>query len=58
VNQDSLFNDLVAASKSEYENVFKKYPEIEEAEIIFKPFWRHSVPKDKDNIRLEEVLKE
>jgi len=58
VDRNLLFDDLIVAEKNNYEDVFKKYPDIREAEIVFKPFWWHKVPKNKENIHLEEIIKE
>lgn len=56
VDVDSLFSDLVAAKSENYSSVFKKYPTIESAEIIFRPSWWHKIPQNRSKAHFEEIL--
>ncbi|HDO23776.1 MAG TPA: hypothetical protein ENG99_01000 [bacterium] len=57
IDTDSLLGDLVKSPRSEYNLVFKKYPAIEKAEIIFRPYWWHYLPKNKSHVHFEQILK-
>lgn len=56
MNKESLLNDLTSAGRSEYLAVFEKYPVIEEAEIVFRPFWWRVISSNPSRIYLEEIL--
>ncbi|MBI4691875.1 MAG: hypothetical protein HY773_00290 [Candidatus Terrybacteria bacterium] len=56
IDTDSLIKDLMEAKAGDYDSVFKRYPRIEKAEIIFKPFWWHFIPKNKSRMNIEIVL--
>ncbi len=57
IDGELLMVDLTAMDSNDYGAVFKKYPAIESAEVIFKPSWWHVVPKNKSRIHLEEIIK-
>jgi hypothetical protein len=57
VDADSLVRDLMNAKDKNYTAVFSNYPNIEKAEIIFKPSWWHSMPSDKSGIYVETIYK-
>lgn len=57
IDSELLLTDLTAINGNDYGSVFKKYPAIESAEVIFKPSWWHVVPKNKSRIHLEEIMK-
>lgn len=54
---DSLIKDLINTEDKDYDSVFNRYPRIENAEIIFKPFWWHFMPKNKSKINIEIVIR-
>lgn len=56
VNLDYLLSDLTTEKGGDYDAVFKRYPAIEKAEIIFKPSWWRDLPKNKSRIQFEEIL--
>ncbi len=53
---NALISDLINAD-GDYNLVFKKYPSIESAEIVFKPSWWRYVPEKSSKIHIEEILK-
>lgn len=57
IDEELLLADLIAIKGSDYGAVFKKYPAIESAEVIFKPSWWRYIPKNKSRIHLEEIIK-
>lgn len=57
IDKEVLLADLAAAKGDDYGSVFKKYPAIESAEVIFKPSWWRYIPKNKSRIHMEEILK-
>ena len=57
VDIDSLFSDLTTAESENYSSVFKKYPTIESAEIIFSPSWWRKIPQNRSKAHFEEILK-
>lgn len=57
IDTNSLANSLMGVKDNNYKAVFKDYPEIEKAEIIFKPVWWPWIPSDKSRIHFETVLK-
>lgn len=57
IDTDSLIKDLIGAKDKDYDSVFDRYPRIEKAEIIFKPFWWHFIPKNKSRINIEIVMR-
>jgi len=60
VDTNSLASFLIGVKDNPpaggYKDVFKNYPEIERAEIIFKPAWWNWMPSDKSRIHFETVL--
>ncbi|MFA4890080.1 MAG: hypothetical protein WC587_00375 [Candidatus Paceibacterota bacterium] len=58
IDKTSLLNNLISADNSDYASILAKYPLIEQAEIIFKPFWWRKISTNPSHIRFEEVLKE
>ncbi len=55
---DALISDLMKMNADgDYNLVFKKYPGIESAEIVFKPSWWRYIPKKQNRIHLEIILK-
>ena len=57
INEQSLIEDLIAEEDKNYKQVFGKYPDIVEAEIVFKPsFWRN-IPKNPERISVNRVIK-
>lgn len=53
---DALISDLINAD-GDYNLVFKKYPSIESAEIVFRPSWWRYIPEKSSKIHIEEILK-
>lgn len=58
VDKTSLLNDFISADNGNYTSILAKYPLIEQAEIIFKPFWWRVISTNPSHIYFEEILKE
>jgi hypothetical protein len=52
----SLLEDLKGVSKKDAEAIFARYPSIETAEVIVRPFWRRSITSKEKKIKLEIVV--
>ncbi|OGF51964.1 hypothetical protein A3I27_03005 [Candidatus Giovannonibacteria bacterium RIFCSPLOWO2_02_FULL_43_11b] len=52
-DEAALKKDLAGASRASRQSVFKNYPGIDRAEIIFKPSWLRFFPSDPDKIKLD-----
>ncbi|MCX6731784.1 MAG: hypothetical protein NTX55_02225 [Candidatus Parcubacteria bacterium] len=57
VDTNSLVGSLLNIKDKNYKAVFEKYPDIERAEIVFKPVWWTWMPHDKSRLHFEIVLK-
>jgi len=57
IDTDSLIKALLDVKDKNYTAVFGNYPNIEKAEIIFKPSWWRSLPKKQNRIHLEIIYK-
>lgn len=58
VDKTSLLNDLISADSGNYTSILARYPLIEQAEIIFRPFWWRAIPANPSHIHFEEILEE
>lgn len=56
IDKDSVINDLMNNKDKNVESVFKKYPQIEYAEVNFVPSWWHYIPKDASRIKFEHSI--
>jgi len=54
LDQEHLKESLIASSKN-LESVFKNFPEIDRANIIFKPFWWKFFPDKVSKINIESI---
>ncbi len=54
-NEEDFKVDLVGKEKSAIATVSAKYPGIDKAEVIFRPFWRTSFPKERSKISVKEI---
>lgn len=57
IDTDSLIKASMDVKDKNYTAVFGGYPNIEKAEIIFKPSWWRSLPKNQNRIHLEIIYK-
>jgi hypothetical protein len=55
-NAGSIKQDLAGKNKTELVNILSKYPNIEKAEAILKPFWTRSFPADIAKITIEDII--
>lgn len=55
-DQEELRSDVAGASKTALPAILSKYPAVERAEAVVKPFWKGSFPEDPKKIRITEVL--
>ncbi|MCK4918298.1 MAG: hypothetical protein KAS02_00730 [Candidatus Pacebacteria bacterium] len=51
-DEDDLKNDFVGKSKSSTNEILSRYPSIDSAEVIIKPFWKNSFPRSTGNIEI------
>jgi len=51
-----LKRDLAGISKSQVDTVMAKYPSIESASVIIRPFWSRSLPKDTAKISIVDAV--
>lgn len=58
VDKTSLLNDLISVDNGNYASILAKYPLIEQAEIVFRPFWWRAISTNPSHIHFEEILKE
>jgi hypothetical protein len=56
-DEPALLNDLKGMPKNQIDGVLSKYPGIETAEVVVRPFWNRSVTEDVQKIKLERVIK-
>ena len=56
IDKDFVINDLMNNKDQEVESVFKKYPQIEYAEVNFVPSWWRYIPKDASRIKFEHSI--
>ena len=57
MDEEVLREQLAAASgKTSRLKVFEAYPQIRNANMVFKPFWWQVFPRDKDKIVINEAL--
>lgn len=54
--EEDLKKDLVGRDKEALPTILSGYPSIEEAEVVLRPFWRQSFPKDQSEISVEVIL--
>ncbi len=45
-NEEILKNELLGKSKSEFNEILSKYTNIEGADVVLRPIWRRSFPRD------------
>lgn len=55
VDTEKLKLDLAGISRSALAGVLANYPSVEKAEVVFKPFWRWSFPKNTANIKVQII---
>jgi len=56
VNEGELVNKLMSTGGKTYGEIFKQYPYIDRAEIIFKPSWWKWMPKNIEHVKVEKVV--
>jgi hypothetical protein len=58
IDDVNLKNDLADKTSKEVNAVLSKYPGIETAEIVLRPFWRRTFPAKSEDIKIEEVVRQ
>jgi len=58
IDTSLLVADLNNAKKGYYTSVFKQYPDIEKAEIVFRPSWWRTISSRSSGVKFEEILKD
>jgi len=56
VDFDAFRSDLLGVSRDEALEVLSDYPSVKSVDIKISPFWRRSIPDQRDKVSLEEVL--
>jgi hypothetical protein len=49
---DALASELKDQKKSEFNKILSKYPNIESADLVLRPFWKRSFPSELKNINV------
>lgn len=57
IDEESLKRDLGGVGKGSFEEIFARYPNIKQAEVIFRPSWSRSFPEDSKKINIETSIK-
>ncbi|OGI69177.1 hypothetical protein A3A09_01650 [Candidatus Nomurabacteria bacterium RIFCSPLOWO2_01_FULL_42_20] len=52
VDEDKLASDLLGIRKKEFRQVLANYPNIDQAEVTIKPFWRSTFPENLNKIKI------
>lgn len=55
-DENELKADLLGVEKTAISQILSKYPAIESAEAVVRPFWKTSFPKEMKEIKVTEVL--
>jgi hypothetical protein len=55
---DTLKADLLNVNKSAVNSILGKYPAIEKADAVIRPFWKTKFPTKTDEIKINEVVPE
>ena len=50
INDQAIIKDLLGESKKDFKNILSKYKNIESADLVVKPIWESSIPKEKEDI--------
>jgi hypothetical protein len=56
-DENKLKTELLGLSKKSAKVVISKYPAVSEAWIETKPFWNQTIPRDPENVTLENTFK-
>jgi hypothetical protein len=51
-DENALMSELVGMSKGDLKNIISKFPAIARADVILKPFWKKTFPKDAKDISI------
>ncbi len=54
----TLVNDLLGKQKDFAESIFERYPAIQSAEVVVRPFWRSILPEDPNKIEVQVEIEE
>ena len=49
---DKLIGELAGGSKSNFNQILSKYPNVVSADVVLTPLWRRSFPGDEKNIQV------
>lgn len=52
VDQTSFINDVLGKKKTEFNQILSKYPNIDSAELVLRPFWKSSFPDKSKSIQV------
>ena len=57
-DEETLRGDLVGKPKSELKTLLSGFPSINKAEVVLRPVWKRTFPKDVKNIKVELIINE
>ena len=55
IDKDSIVKELLGVSKQNFNEILAKYPMVERAKAVLRPFWKSTFPKDPSRIKVEIV---
>ncbi len=55
-DENTLKNDLVGKLKDNINEILSRYPSIDSAEVVIKPFWKNSFPRSTGKIEIVKIL--
>jgi hypothetical protein len=55
-DETALKQDLAGVSKSDVNSIMAKYPSIQSADVVVRPFWNRSLPKDVKKITIVNAV--
>lgn len=55
INTDALRQEILGQKEEAIRSIFAKHPEVDQAKVVFWPFWVTSAPKNLDKIEIQVV---
>lgn len=52
IDQEKFISDLLSKQKSDFNQILSKYPSIDSAELVMRPFWKSSFPDKASKIEI------
>lgn len=51
-DKDALKKDLLGAARRDVDRILSRYTAIESADVVLRPFWNQSIPKDASKVQI------